>query len=122
MSKVSKSLLGLSFISVLGLGLAGCASGTSAQSGSDSSDKSKTITVVFYPNESAKSFAGSRTAIKKAVEKATGKTVKLQTTTDYNVAIQAIASGKAQVAYMGGQRLYPSTSQEQGRCAIRRTI
>ncbi|MCM2585903.1 PhnD/SsuA/transferrin family substrate-binding protein [Lactiplantibacillus plantarum] len=101
MSKVSKSLLGLSFISVLGLGLAGCASGTSAKSGGSSTDSSKTITVVFYPNESAKSFAGSRTAIKQAVEKATGKTVKLQTTTDYNVAIQAIASGKAQVAYMG---------------------
>ncbi|QHM31197.1 hypothetical protein C7M34_01831 [Lactiplantibacillus plantarum] len=87
MSKVSKSLLGLSFISVLGLGLAGCASGTSAKSGGSSTDSSKTITVVFYPNESAKSFAGSRTAIKQAVEKATGKTVKLQTTTDYNVAI-----------------------------------
>ncbi len=103
MSKLSKSLLGLSFISVLGLGLAGCASGISAKSSgsSSSADSSKAITVVFYPNESAKSFAGSRNALKKSIEKATGKTVKLQTTTDYNVAIQAIASGKAQLAYMG---------------------
>ena len=100
MSKLSKSLLGLSFVSVLGLGLAGCASGTSTKTTSSTS-KDKTITVVFYPNESAKSFASSRTAIKKSIEKSTGKTVKLQTTTDYNVAIQAIASGKAQVAYMG---------------------
>ncbi|RRK11819.1 phosphate/phosphite/phosphonate ABC transporter substrate-binding protein [Lactiplantibacillus garii] len=102
MSKLSKSLLGLSFVSVLGLGLAGCASGTSTSSSSNSSaSKGKAITVVFYPNESAKSFAGSRDALKKSIEKATGKTVKLQTTTDYNVAIQAISSGKAQLAYMG---------------------
>jgi len=38
--------------------------------------------------------------LKKSIEKVTGKTVKVQTTTDYNVAIQAIASGKAQLAYM----------------------
>lgn len=104
MSKLSKSLLGLSFVSVLGLGLAGCASGTSTNSsskGSSASKDGKAITVVFYPNESAKSFATSRDALKKSIEKATGKTVKLQTTTDYNVAIQAIASGKAQLAYMG---------------------
>ncbi|WP_137625226.1 phosphate/phosphite/phosphonate ABC transporter substrate-binding protein [Lactiplantibacillus pingfangensis] len=101
MVKLNKSLVGLSLISVLGLGLAGCASGTSTKAGSKSADKSKAITVVFYPNESAKSFAGSRDALKKSVEKVTGKTVKVQTTTDYNVAIQAIASGKAQLAYMG---------------------
>ncbi|BDZ30070.1 phosphate/phosphite/phosphonate ABC transporter substrate-binding protein [Lactiplantibacillus sp. WILCCON 0030] len=102
MVKLNKSLVGLSLISVLGLGLAGCASGTSTKTGSSAStDKSKAITVVFYPNESAKSFAGSRDALKKSIEKVTGKTVKVQTTTDYNVAIQAIASGKAQLAYMG---------------------
>jgi len=101
MVKLNKSLVGLSLISVLGLGLAGCASGTSTKAGSKSADKSKAITVVFYPNESAKSFQGSRDALKKSLEKVTGKTVKLQTTTDYNVAIQAIASGKAQLAYMG---------------------
>ncbi|MFC6180392.1 phosphate/phosphite/phosphonate ABC transporter substrate-binding protein [Lactiplantibacillus daowaiensis] len=100
MSKLSKSILGVSLISVLGL--AGCTSlGTSDKSSSNNTDKSKAITVVFYPNESAKSFSGSRDALKKSIEKVTGKTVKLQTTTDYNVAIQAIASGKAQVAYMG---------------------
>ncbi|AVK61928.1 phosphonate ABC transporter substrate-binding protein [Lactobacillus sp. CBA3605] len=99
MSKISKSLLGVSMISVLGLGLAGCASGTSTKK--SSSANKGTISVVFYPNESAKSFSGSRAALKKSIEKVTGKTVQLQTTTDYNVAIQAIASGKAQVAYMG---------------------
>ncbi|VDG17969.1 phosphate/phosphite/phosphonate ABC transporter substrate-binding protein [Lactiplantibacillus mudanjiangensis] len=99
MSKLSKSLLGVSLISVLGL--AGCTSLGTSNKSTASTDKSKPITVVFYPNESAKSFDGSRTALKKSIEKVTGKTVKLQTTTDYNVAIQAIASGKAQIAYMG---------------------
>lgn len=99
MGKLNKSLVGVAAIGVLGIGLAGCSSSSNSSAGSTSGKK--TITVVFYPNESAKSFAGSRTALKKAIEKVTGKTVNLQTTTDYNVAIQAIASGKAQLAYMG---------------------
>jgi len=97
MGKINRQLLSLGGITLLTLGLAGCAS----KSSSSAAANTKTINVVFYPNESAKSFAGSRTALQKTIEKATGKKVNLQTTTDYNVAIQAIASGKAQLAYMG---------------------
>ncbi|WP_241653716.1 phosphate/phosphite/phosphonate ABC transporter substrate-binding protein [Latilactobacillus curvatus] len=74
--------------------LAGCSPKQSASSNG-------TLTMVFYPNESAKDFNASRTAIKQQIEKATGKKVKIQTTTDYNIAIEAIASGKAQLAFMG---------------------
>lgn len=74
--------------------LAGCSSKKSASS-------NQTLTMVFYPNESAKNFNASRTAIKQQLKKATGKKIKIQTTTDYNIAIEAIASGKAQLAFMG---------------------
>lgn len=97
MTKINNRLVGLGGVALLALSLAGC----STKSTTSASNASKTINVVFYPNESAKSFAGSRTALQKTIEKATGKKVNLQTTTDYNVAIQAIASGKAQLAYMG---------------------
>ncbi|MCI1984952.1 MAG: phosphate/phosphite/phosphonate ABC transporter substrate-binding protein [Lactobacillus sp.] len=75
--------------------LAGCSSKKA------SAKDQKPLTMVFYPNESAKSFAPSRQALQKQLEKATGRTVKMQTTTDYNVAIQALASGKAQLATFG---------------------
>lgn len=77
--------------------LTGCSSQKSASAKKDSGK----ITVVFYPNESAKNFTGSREEMKKQIHEATGKEVDIQTTTDYNVAIEAIASGKAQLAFMG---------------------
>ena len=80
--------------------LAGCSSNSSASEKAGGKDN-KEITVVFYPNESAKNFAASRKALQEELHKATGKKINLQTTTDYNVAIAAIASGKAQFAFMG---------------------
>ena len=80
--------------------LAGCSSKSSASEKSGSKD-SKEITMVFYPNESAKNFSASRKALQDELSKATGKKVNIQTTTDYNVAIEAIASGKAQFSFMG---------------------
>ena len=77
-------------------GLIGC-----AKQHANSSATKKAITMVFYPNESAKNFNASRAEIQHQIEKATGKQVKIQTTTDYNVAIEAITSGKAQLAFMG---------------------
>ena len=38
-----------------------------------------------------------------AIEKATGKKVQIVTTTDYNIAIETIISGKAQIAYIGAE-------------------
>ncbi|WP_390408525.1 phosphate/phosphite/phosphonate ABC transporter substrate-binding protein [Lacticaseibacillus jixiensis] len=75
--------------------LAGCSSKDAH------ADNKQPLTMVFYPNESAKSFAPSRQALQRQLEKATGRPVKMQTTTDYNVAIQALASGKAQLATFG---------------------
>lgn len=80
--------------------LAGCSSKSSA-SEKTGGNNSKEITMVFYPNESAKNFTASRKALQDELHKATGKKVNIQTTTDYNVAIEAIASGKAQLAFMG---------------------
>lgn len=79
--------------------LAGCGS-------TASSDKVKdydTINVVWYPNESAADYKDARDEVCKIIADATGKKVEQQTTTDYSIAIEAIASGKGQIAFMGGQ-------------------
>lgn len=51
--------------------LAGCSSKKSASS-------NQTLTMVFYPNESAKDFNASRTAIKQQLKKATGKKLRFK--------------------------------------------
>lgn len=61
------------------------------------------ITVVWYPNESADAFKDTRDEICNVIAKATGKEVVQKTTTDYSIAIEAIASGNGQIAFMGGQ-------------------
>ena len=94
------------------LGLAGCGSsdagkggaatsgGDTAATGSSSIDE---ITMVWLPNESAAEFDKGREEFGKVLEKYAGVPVKLMTTTDYNVAIEAISSGKAQLANMGAE-------------------
>lgn len=65
-----------------------------------SSDK---ITLVWYPNESAADYQSARDAIGKLITEATGKVVEQKLTTDYSIAIEALASGQAQICFMGAQ-------------------
>ncbi|WP_019122104.1 PhnD/SsuA/transferrin family substrate-binding protein [Brevibacillus massiliensis] len=62
-----------------------------------------TITIAWYPNESGADLQDTRDEIGKVIEKATGKKVLHKTTTDYIIAIESIANGNADLAYMGAQ-------------------
>lgn len=89
---------------VMAAGLLGVAVSLSACSSSPLANGGKhsdTLNVVFLPSDSAKEETAARKALTTEIHKATGKKVNVQTTTDYNVAIQSIASGKAQIALMG---------------------
>lgn len=72
-------------------------------SGSSSQQKSDPITMVWLPDNSSADLTQSREAIGQVIKDATGRDVKLMTTTDYNVAIEAISSGSAQMAYLGAE-------------------
>lgn len=61
------------------------------------------ITMVWYPNESGSEMGPSRDAFAKIFQEATGRQVEHKLTTDYAIAIESIASGNAQVAFMGPQ-------------------
>ena len=65
-----------------------------------SSDK---ITIVWYPNESAADYQAARDAFGSLITEATGKQVEQKLTTDYAIAIEALASGQAQICFMGAQ-------------------
>lgn len=64
-----------------------------------------TISIVFLPNESNDSLKAAREEYGRIVEEATGKKVNLITTTDYNIAVENIISGKAQIGYIGAEGL-----------------
>ena len=65
--------------------------------------KNDVIKIVFLPNESNESLKKSREEFAAAIQKATGKKVEIVTTTDYNIALESIISGKAQIAYIGAE-------------------
>lgn len=109
-----RSFLGMSGIASLSLGLgalglAGCSSGTassssaSASAGSSGAASLDKLTMVWLPNESSAEFDKGREEFGKVLEKYSGLEVELMTTTDYNVCVEAIASGKAQLANMGAE-------------------
>mgnify|MGYP000923706796 CR=1 FL=1 len=62
-----------------------------------------TITFVWYPNESAADYEPARQEFGNLITQATGKKVEHKLTTDYAIAIEAIANGTAQIAFMGAQ-------------------
>ncbi|MGP1437717.1 MAG: phosphate/phosphite/phosphonate ABC transporter substrate-binding protein [Treponema sp.] len=68
------------------------------------SEKEKgTFKIVFYPNESGESMKDAREAFKNILQKALERDVEIVTTTDYNIALETLISGKANMAYVGAE-------------------
>jgi phosphonate transport system substrate-binding protein len=67
------------------------------------SESDNTLTIAWLPNESGADLVEAREEIGKMIEEKTGKKVEHQTTTDYIVAIEAIANGNADMAFLGAQ-------------------
>lgn len=96
---MKKSFLFL--LSLVILFVAGCSSSASSEGGSG--EDKDTITIAWLPNESGADLTEARDAIGKVIEEKTGKKVEHQTTTDYIVAIEAVANGNADMAFLGAQ-------------------
>lgn len=90
-------------IALLILVLAVISSACSSATGSGANKDKKTITVAWYPNESGKDMTHSRQALDDVIAKATGKKVVDKLTTDYNIAIEAIANGDADLAFLAAE-------------------
>ena len=108
-----RSFLSALGVTALGLGLVGCGgndagkggAATSTDDAAASTDAASLdkITMVWLPNESAAEFDAGREEFGRVLSEYAGVEVELMTTTDYNVAIEAIASGKAQMANLGAE-------------------
>ncbi|ALC83840.1 MULTISPECIES: phosphate/phosphite/phosphonate ABC transporter substrate-binding protein [Bacillus] len=92
-----KKMIQLLMLLTLVFALSAC--GTSGANGSGDD----TLTIAWYPNESGADMADAREEIGKVFEETTGKKVEHKTTTDYIIAIEALANGSADVAFMGAQ-------------------
>ncbi len=68
-----------------------------------SEESKEPFKIVFYPNESGESMKDARAAFKEVLQKALQRDVEVLTTTDYNIALETLISGKANMAYVGAE-------------------
>lgn len=92
------SILTLTGVLTLSM-LAGCGSNTS--SGNTETDEKPTFTIAYAPNESTEQSSDARNGLAADLEKALGMEVKEIQASDYNAIIEALRTGKANMAYMG---------------------
>ncbi len=96
-NKIFKAVTAIMLVAVTAIGLVGCSS-TNTPSSTPETKNTSPIKVVWYPNESSNTHADVRAEIGRLIEQATGRKVEHQLTTDYTIAIEAIASGSADMA------------------------
>lgn len=117
MSRRNFLIGGATLVAGAAFAMTGCtASGSGAAAGSSdagSADGGSTepITMVWLPDNSSSDLTSSREAIGAAIKEACGRDAELMTTTDYNVAIEAIASGQAQMALLGPEGYVQANAQ-----------
>lgn len=90
-------------VMLTGCSAGGTAAGASTNGGSQDTTTAEKITMVWLPDNSSSDMTASREAVSKAITAACGREVELMTTTDYNVAIETIVSGTAQMALLGAE-------------------
>ena len=89
---VLKTIATILLMALTVVGLAGAASAANTNP----------ITVVWYPNESSNTHEEIRAEVGRLIEQATGRKAEHKLTTDYTIAIEAIASGSADMAMAMG--------------------
>jgi len=94
--KIIKTVVAFALVAFMAGIVIGCGSG------SKSEQPTGPITVVWYPNESANDYAEVRTEYGRVIEEAVGRKVIHRLTTDYVIAIEALASGAADIAAVMG--------------------
>lgn len=83
--------------------LLGLAALTGAFANGTQETSAKPIVVVWYPNESGEEMKGAREVVDDILSKATGRKVVDKLTTDYNIAIETMATNNGAFAYPGAQ-------------------
>jgi phosphonate transport system substrate-binding protein len=96
-----KKMSVLFMFSAIILLLAACSEGSADQTSGSEDGGDDVIDIVWYPNESGSELEGAREEIGAVITEETGKEVEHHLTTDYAIAIETIANGNAELAFMG---------------------
>lgn len=87
----------------LAVSLSGCSNDASSSSSAATTESQAPEKIVFAwePSNSGSDYEAMRDAMADAITEATGIPCEVMTTTDYNVTIEALSSGQAQIASLG---------------------
>lgn len=119
MEGVSKAKRVLAAVLAAALALSTMLFVTGCSSSGESSSSSEPLTVVFLPDNSSSDMTASRDAVAEVIKNATGRDVEIMTTTDYNVAIEALVSGQADMGYLGAEGYVQANEQNDAvQCAF----
>lgn len=93
----------------LTIALSACASAPATSSTTPATGSTTTtadttpVVIVWYPNESGADLKDARDALGAAISEALGRPVEHQTTTDYIIAIEAMANDNAHLGFFGAE-------------------
>ncbi len=96
---MKKRLLALLMITIVAFGAVGC-SGSSKENG-ETAKSDDTFVIAYAPNESSEQSADARNGLAGDLSEVLGVEVEEIQATDYNAIIEALRTGKADMAYMG---------------------
>jgi phosphonate transport system substrate-binding protein len=85
------------------LAACGGAKEESTDNATEETNEKKSLTVVWLPNESGEDLKSARDEFGTIIKNATGLEVEHQITTDYIIAIESVANGNADMAFLGPQ-------------------
>lgn len=103
---IKKMMAVAAAVTVCATAMTGCGKTETSEKNKTENAYADTITLVWYPNESAENFEGPRDEVGKLIEKATGKKVEQKLTTDYAIAIESVSNGSAQIGCIFGGEGY----------------
>ena len=104
---MKKKLFTILLAAALTIGAVGCSKGSdnastdALQTQENDTDEKKTFVIAYAPNESTEQSADARNGLAKDLGEALGMEVEEIQASDYNAIIEALRTGKADMAYMG---------------------
>lgn len=106
MLKHTKKIAGIGLLTLMTASmLVGCSAESQAADANGPGGEDGVFTIAYAPNESTTESADARNGLAKDLSEALGCEVEEIQASDYNAIIEALRTGKADMAYMGSQAL-----------------
>lgn len=98
-----RSLRLLLIVTIVTLALAACGASGGNTGGNSASNANSPVIIAWLPNESGADLKDARDAIGAVVSEALGRPVEHRTTTDYLIAVEALANNTAHLGFFGAE-------------------